>query len=153
MLEKRPQHWLVGCVLWHINLCSLLNAKSCLYIYIIILIIITMLCSQHRYPWPSLATPPYCPLLPAGLKGYIPNRHRAAVCRFELVILSLWRCPQEYITYELIPTSPAVSCMSDSSNFDSFHDGWLVAIKLLLCEILSPGLVQYYIKYIWLVNE
>ena len=28
--------------------------------------------------------------------------------------------PQEYITYELIPASPAVSCMSGSSNLDSF---------------------------------
>ena len=42
--------------------------------------------------------------------------------------LSLWRGPQEYITYELIPTSPAVSHMSGLSNFDSFHDGWLVAV-------------------------
>ena len=37
---------------------------------------------------------------------------------------SMWRGLQEYITYELIPTSPAVSCMSGSSNFDSFRDGW-----------------------------
>ena len=37
---------------------------------------------------------------------------------------SMWRGPQEYITYELVPTSPAVSCMSGSSNFDSFHDWW-----------------------------
>ena len=35
------------------------------------------------------------------------------------------RCPafaQEYIIYELVPTSPAVSCMSGSSN--SFRDWW-----------------------------
>ena len=38
--------------------------------------------------------------------------------------LFMWRGPQEYITYELIPTSPALSCMSGSSNMDSFHDGW-----------------------------
>ena len=44
---------------------------------------------QHGYPRPSLATPPYRPLLPAGLQGYIPYRHRAAVCRFELVVLPL----------------------------------------------------------------
>ena len=31
--------------------------------------------------------------------------------------------PSEYITYELIPASPAVSCMSGSSNLDSFRDG------------------------------
>ena len=32
--------------------------------------------------------------------------------------------PREYITYELIPTSSAVSRMSSSSNFDSFRDRW-----------------------------
>ena len=31
---------------------------------------------------------------------------------------------QEHITYELAPTSPAVSCMPGSSNLDSFRDGW-----------------------------
>ena len=36
-----------------------------------------------------LATPTYRPLLPAGPQGYIPHRHRAAVCRFELVALLL----------------------------------------------------------------
>ena len=36
--------------------------------------------------------------------------------------------PLEYITYELIPGSPAVSCMSGSSNLDSFHDGRQVAV-------------------------
>ena len=37
---------------------------------------------------------------------------------------SIWRRPQEYITHEFIPTSPAVSHVSGSSNFDSFRDGW-----------------------------
>ena len=56
------------------------------YIAIIIIIIIIIIISryQHGYPWPSLATPPYRPTLPAGLHGYIPYRHRAAVCRSEL---------------------------------------------------------------------
>ena len=61
--------------------------------------------------------------------------------------LSMWWGPQEYITYELVPTSPAVSCMSGSSNFDSFHDGWSVAIKLLLCGVLLPELVQYCLQH------
>ena len=56
---------------------------------------------------------------------------------------SMWRGPQVYITYELVPTSPAVSHMSGSYKFDSFRDGWLVAVQLLLCGALSPGLVQY----------
>ena len=35
--------------------------------------------------------------------------------------------PWEYITYELVPASLAVSCVSGSSNLDSFHDGRSVA--------------------------
>ena len=38
---------------------------------------------------PFLATLPYRPLLPAGLLGYIPYQHRAALYRFELVVLSM----------------------------------------------------------------
>ena len=56
---------------------------------LIYIIIIIMSRCQHGYPWPSLTTPPYQPLLPAGPQGYIPYRHRAAVCRFELVVLPL----------------------------------------------------------------
>ena len=43
----------------------------------------------HGYPWPSLATSPHRSLPLAGLQGYIPYPHRAAVCMFELVILLL----------------------------------------------------------------
>ena len=46
-------------------------------------------CRATGFPWISLTTPPYRPLLPAGPQGYTPYRHRAAVCRFELVILPL----------------------------------------------------------------
>ena len=35
---------------------------------------------------------------------------------------------EEYITYELVPASPAGSCMSGSSNLDSFRDGRKVAV-------------------------
>ena len=37
---------------------------------------------------------------------------------------SMWRYPQGYITFELLPPSPAVSRVSGSCNFDSFRDGW-----------------------------
>ena len=60
-----------------------------IYIYTIIIIIIIMSRHQHGYPWPSLATPPYRPSLPTSPQGYIPYPRRAAVCRFELVILPL----------------------------------------------------------------
>ena len=39
--------------------------------------------------WPSLTTSPYRSSLLAGPQGYIPYPHRAAVCRFELVVLLL----------------------------------------------------------------
>ena len=52
-------------------------------------IIIIMSCHQHGYPWPSLATPPYCSSLLAGPKGYFPYPDTASVCRFELVVLLL----------------------------------------------------------------
>ena len=51
--------------------------------------IIIMSHHQHGYPWPFLAALFYCPLLLAGLQGFILYRHRAAVCWFELVILPL----------------------------------------------------------------
>ena len=55
----------------------------------IIIIIIIMSCHEHGYPWPSLATPPNRSSLLVGPQGYIPYPHRAAVCRFKLVILLL----------------------------------------------------------------
>ena len=81
---------------------------------------------QHGYPWPSLATPTSRLSLPVGPQGYTPYPHSAAVCRFELATLLLHghvKDPLEYITHELVPTSPAVSCISGSSNLDSFRDG------------------------------
>ena len=82
-----------------------------IYIYIYIYIYI-MSFYQDGYFWPSLVTPLNCPLLPAGPQVYIPHRHRAALCRFELDVLPLLvhvKGQKEYITYELVPTSPAVS--------------------------------------------
>ena len=65
---------------------SIIHITPCVYIYIYIYI---MSHHQHGYPWHALATPPYCPLLPAGPRGYILYLHRAAVCRFKLVALPL----------------------------------------------------------------
>ena len=84
---------------------------------------------QHRYFGPSLATSPYCTLLFAGLPSYSQYRHRAAVFMFNLDVFmfnlcsSLRRGPQQKITYELAPTSSAMSRMSGSSNLDSFVTG------------------------------
>ena len=59
------------------------------------------------------------------------------------VCSSVWRGPLEYIAYEFVLTSPGVSCISSSSNLDSFRGRWLVALHLLLYRVLPPGLVQY----------
>ena len=59
--------------------------RSTLFTYAVFIII--MSCHQHGYPWPSLATPPYHSSLLAGLQGYIPYSHVAALCMFELVVL------------------------------------------------------------------
>ena len=55
--------------------------------------------------------------------------------------------PQEYITYKLVPASPAVSCMSSSSNLDCFRDGRQLAVQLVLCGMLPPGLSGHTLDY------
>ena len=68
-----------------------LSSNPWVYLIVSKLIEIIVITSryQHGYPWPFLAIPPYRALLPAGLQGYIPYRHRAVVCRFWLVVLLL----------------------------------------------------------------
>ena len=56
---------------------------------------------------------------------------------------SMWRSPLEYIAYAFILTSPAVSCMSCSSNLDIFQDGWQVGLQLLFCRMLPPWFVHH----------
>ncbi len=51
------------------------------------------------------------------------------------------------MTYELVPTSPAVSRMSGSSSLDSFRDGWQVVVQLLLSWVLSPELALYCLQH------
>ena len=88
-----------------------------------IIIIIIMSRRQRGYPRPSLAISPYNSSPPAGLQGYILCSHIFAVCKFVLVVLLLhiymWG-PQEYIAYELVLASPAVSRVSGSSDLYSF---------------------------------
>ena len=44
-------------------------------------------------------------------------------CWSSCLCSSMWRGPQEYITYEFVLTSPTVSRVFGSSNLDSFPDG------------------------------
>ena len=55
---------------------------------------------------------------------------------------SMLRSPQERVTYDLVPTSPAVFHLSCSSNLDRFRDRWQVTVQVLLCGVLLPELVQ-----------
>ena len=114
--ESRVSHVLSHVLWW----------KKYIYIHIyIIIIIIIIMWYLHRYPWPSLATSPYHSSPLVGLQDYISYPHIAAVCSSWSSCLCLAICggPLEYITYELVLASPAVSCMSGSSNLDSFRDG------------------------------
>ena len=45
-------------------------------------------------------------------------------------------------SHELVSASPAVSCVSGSSNLDSFRDERQVAVQLVPCGVLPP-VVQY----------
>ena len=46
-----------------------------------------------------------------------------------------------FASYEFVPASPAVSCMSGSSNLNSFRDRGQVAVQLVSYGVLPPGLV------------
>ena len=102
-------------------------SKKYIYIYIYIYHHHHHVLRPARISLTLLSTSPYHSLPLAGLQGYIPYHHIAAVCMFELVVLLLighMRGPQEYITYELVLASPAVSGLSGSSSLDSFRDRW-----------------------------
>ena len=98
--------------------------------------------------------------IPDPLSPFLPIVHRLrqvfratpCILTLPLDICSCWSscfCPAicggplEYITYELVPASPTVTCMSGLSNLDSFRDGRQVAVQLVPCGMLPPGLVQY----------
>ena len=67
----------------------------------------------HRFQQVLRATPRiYTELL------YVSSSWSSCLCS------AMWRGQLEYSTYELVSISPAVSCMSTSSNFDNFCDGW-----------------------------
>ena len=65
-------------------------------------------------------------------------------CWSSCICSSIWRGPKEYIAYEFVLTSKAVSHMPALSNLDSFREEWWVAAQLLFCGVLPPGLVQYF---------
>ena len=66
---------------------------------------------QHGYFWPSLAAPPYRPLLSA-ISHISTELLYVGLSWTSCLCSSMWRGPQEYITHEFPPTFPAVSHVS-----------------------------------------
>ena len=106
---------------------------------------------------PASTDLPYPLLLPVSIVHYSRQVFQATSCigsellyigssRSSNLFSSMWRGPREYITYEFVLTFPAVSCMSGLSHLDSFRDGWLVALQLLFCRVLTLGFVRYYLQ-------
>ena len=87
---------------------------------------------HHHVPLAWISRTPltirhYRPSLPAGVQGHILYQYRANVDRFKQVpqyLLVRVKGSIDYIAYEFIIISPAVSHMSCSSNLDGFRDGW-----------------------------
>ena len=63
-------------------------------------------------------------------------------CQLSCFCMAMCGGPEKYITYEFITASLAVSCMSGSSNLNSFRDRRQMAIQVVSCRVLLPGLVQ-----------
>ena len=68
---------------------------------------------------------PLFPIVHRLWQDNIPYPHIAAECMFVLVVLLLhghvWGSIRVHL-FEFVPASPAVSCMSGSSNLNSFRD-------------------------------
>ena len=114
------------------------------------IIIIIMLRHLHGYPWPFSPSFSIFHCFRQLFRNtsrigteqlYVGSSWSCCLCS------SMWRGPQEYITYEFVLTSPTVSRMSGSFNFDSFRDGWYAAVQLLLCGVLPPRVVQYCLQH------
>ena len=91
------------------------------------------MCRLHRFPWASPASRPYHPSLSVSLPCYILYQYRDVVDRFEQDRPTLARqCEGFHRHSSLISSSlftPAVSCMSYSSNLDVFWDSWSVSAQ------------------------
>ena len=62
------------------------------------------------------------------------SSHRCCSCWSSCFCTAICGCPSEYISYEFVSASPAVSCMSGSSNLNSFRDRRQVAVQLVCCH-------------------
>ena len=117
------------------------------YIYIYVYISSSSSCRAGNTDIPD----PLSPLLPIVHRSRQVPRTTSRIFTQLLNVYSCWSScfcaamcggPYEYISYEFVPASPAVSCISGSSNLNSFRDRRQVAVQLVSCGVLSPGLVQ-----------
>ena len=106
-----------------------------LYIYIIyiyIYIYISSSSSSSCHATSKDIPDPLLPLLHIVHRLWLAFRATSRILTYLPYVCSNWSScfcsticggPLEYITNDLVPASPAVSCMSGSSNLDSFRDG------------------------------
>ena len=115
--------------------------------------IIIMSRCQHRYPWPSLATRFYRSLLPGSLQGYILLYIGSSWSSY--LCSSMWRGPQEYVTYELVPmlysrnTNTNISGNIIKHNLrTSMNERTHFFIKYISHTLFSKGLM-----FLWCVRD
>ena len=105
------------------------------------IIIIFLSCHQHRYPGPL--SPPF-PIRSSGLHSASSQSYCMSVRAGRLAFV--WPCEGVHRITSLMSSFLLLQrcpCMSGSSNYNSFRDGLLVAVRLLLCGVLHPGIIQY----------
>ena len=117
------------------------NSHTHLYLHIYIIMIIIMSHNQRESPRPFPAILLYLPLLLVDLQAtscfgtellYVSSSWSS--CLYSSMCMS----PQEYVTFEFVPTSPAVSRMFGSSNLDGFRDGVVSGrTAAVLCSTVS----------------
>ena len=112
---------------------ELFELLSYIYIYIYICISSSSSSSSFCRATSTDIPDPVSPLLPIVHRFWEVLRSTSPILTELLYVGSswspcfcsaMWGGPWGNITYELLPTSPVVSSMSGTSNFDGFHDGW-----------------------------
>ena len=117
----------------------LLQRERCVYRYNINIYMKTHVYTHNHILLSSLSSSSSClsPLFPIVHRFWQIFQATSRILTQLLYVCSSWSssfssaicgAPYVYISYELVPAPPAVSCMPGSSNLDSFHDGRQVAI-------------------------
>ena len=133
---------------WKLIECTIYLHHFFFFCTVIIIIIIIILRCLYGSPWPSLS--PHVSIVHRYREFFqatscigtdlLPIGAIWSSCLYS----SMWRGPQEYVAYEFVLTSLAVSCMSGPFNSDCFPDMSLVAVSLLFCGVLPAAFVQYW---------